>query len=63
MQILNETPINLIADEGFILTNGETYSTEVWLGKFDDPSNWHEIPIEEVPPDEQLTQNSFSISI
>ena len=55
MQILNETPINLIADEGFILTNGETYSTEVWLGKFDDPSNWHEIPIEEVPPDEQLT--------
>ena len=55
MQILNETPIHLIADEGFILTNGEIYSTEVWLGTIDSPSNWHEIPIEEVPPDEQST--------
>lgn len=52
MQILNENPIHLIADEGMILTNNEIYSTEVWLGKYDSPSNWHEVPIEEVPQDE-----------
>lgn len=48
MQIIYENPIHLIADDGFILTDGETYSTDVWLGKFDSPSNWHEIPLEEV---------------
>ena len=55
MQIFYENPIHIIADENKILTNGETYSTEIWLGKFDSPSNWHEIPIEEVPQDEQPT--------
>lgn len=51
MIILNENPIHLIAEENMILTDGKTFSTEVWLGKLDSPSNWHEIPIEEVPPD------------
>ena len=45
----------LTADEGYILTNGECYSTYVVLGIYDSPSNWHEIPIEEVPIDEQST--------
>lgn len=45
----------LIANDGFILTNGECYSTYVILGIYDAPSNWHEIPIEEVPTDEQST--------
>lgn len=49
MQIIYENPIHLIADEGKILTDGESYSTEVWLGNLDSPSNWHEV---EVPPDE-----------
>lgn len=45
----------LTAEEGFILTNGETYSNEVYLGIYDNPSNWHEILIQEVPPEnEQL---------
>ena len=49
MQIIYENPIHLIADEGKILTDGESYSTEVWLGNLDSPSNWHEV---EVPQDE-----------
>lgn len=52
MQISNTNPIELLADEGMILTNGESYSTLVVLGIYDSPSNWHEVPIEEVPPDE-----------
>lgn len=52
MQILYENPIHLIADENMILTDGETYTTEAWLAKIDSPSNWHEVPIEEVPQDE-----------
>lgn len=51
MKILNENPIHIIADDGMILTDGETYSTEVWLGKIDSPSNWHEVPQEEAPKD------------
>lgn len=52
MQIIYENPIHLIADENMMITNGEIYSTEVWLGALDSPSNWHEVPIEEVPPNE-----------
>ena len=33
----------LIAAEGMILTNGETYGKEIFLGSGDDVSNWHEI--------------------
>ena len=31
------------ADEGKILTNGETFSKKVFLGKLDTPDNWREI--------------------
>ena len=34
----------LTASEGMMLTNGETYSTQVYLGIHDSPDNWHEIP-------------------
>lgn len=44
----------LIADEGKILTNGDIYASFVYLGIYDSPSNWHEIPIEEVPQDERI---------
>ena len=37
----------LIASEGRMLTNGETYATKVWLGDWDSPDNWREIPREE----------------
>lgn len=39
----------LTAEEGMILTNGETYSDCVYLGIYDSPNNWHEIIISEVP--------------
>ena len=42
----------LEADEGYVLTNGETYSTVVYLGINDSPENWHEIPESEVPTDD-----------
>ena len=43
--------ITLKASEGMVLTNGEIYSTQVYLGIYDSPENWHEIPIDEVPPE------------
>ena len=39
-------------EEGYTLTNGETYSKKVYLGINDSPENWHEIPDEEVPETE-----------
>ena len=42
----------LLAEEGYFLTNGEIYCTHLFLGKYDSPSNWQEIPLEEVPQDE-----------
>ena len=38
----------LIATPGMVLTNGETYSTEVYLGCNDSPENWREIKQEEI---------------
>ena len=35
--------IKLIASEGYVLTNGEVYGQEVYLGIYDSPENWHEI--------------------
>ena len=43
--------IKLEAEEGYVLTNGETYSTVVYLGINDSPENWREIPESEVPDD------------
>lgn len=45
----------LTAEAGMILTNGEIYSEQVYLGIYDSPNNWHEIPEDEVPenPSEQ----------
>ena len=35
--------IKLTASEGHILTNGEAYGKEIYLGCNDKPENWHEI--------------------
>ena len=37
----------LIPSEGMVLTNGEAYSKEVYLGCNDSADNWHEITEEE----------------
>lgn len=33
----------LTASDGHVLTNGEAYGKEIWLGANDTPDNWHEI--------------------
>lgn len=33
----------LTASDGFVLTNGEAYGREIYLGVNDSPENWHEI--------------------
>lgn len=35
--------MKLTASEGMILTNGEAFGTEIYLGKNDVVENWHEI--------------------
>ena len=43
---LIETVIELrkiTASEGMVLTNGDAYSKEIYLGKNDKAENWHEI--------------------
>ena len=35
--------IKLTASDGYVLTNGEAYGKEIYLGKFDSPDNWYEI--------------------
>lgn len=43
---MTETKINitkLTASEGMVLTNGEAYGKEVYLGKNDKAENWYEI--------------------
>ena len=39
--------LKMKATDGMILTNGETYGVEVYLGSGDSPDNWWEIPEEE----------------
>ena len=37
----------LTASNGHVLTNGEAYGKEIYLGVNDAPENWHEITDEE----------------
>ena len=38
----------LVPEDGMFLTNNEVIAEcEVWLGKLDNKSNWHEITLEE----------------
>lgn len=41
------------SDEGKTLTNGQSYSKQVYLSKLDSPSNWYEIADDEVPEEER----------
>lgn len=38
---------HIIASEGTVLTNGEIYAAELWLGQGDTITNWREISKEE----------------
>ena len=41
----------LIAAAGMVYTDGEVYGKEIWLGVNDDPKNWNEVPVSEIPSD------------
>lgn len=45
----------IMPDDGMILTNGETFSKKVYLGIYDAPENWQEIPEEDQP--EEITDS------
>lgn len=50
MTISKNRPIQIVADKGKVLTNGEAYSSVggyIQLGVNDKPENWHEITVEE----------------
>lgn len=49
--IINDN--QLIAEENMALTNGEVYAITVYLGIYDSPSNWHEVPLTEVPQEDE----------
>ena len=54
----------LIAKDGFVYSNGETYSNVIRLGVNDSADNWHEVPEEEVqiveePQDETATEEDY----
>lgn len=56
---MKQSPIQIIVlepEDGYVLTNGETYSTRVYLGVNDSPENWHEIPESEVPEENTLSE-------
>ena len=50
-------PQMLIAGEGKMLTNGETYTSVVYLGKDENPDNWQEINADEVPVETESEVN------
>lgn len=43
MKTENINIIKLTATDGYVLTNGEAYGKEIYLGCNDKPENWHEI--------------------
>ena len=46
-------PKMIIADEGKVLTNGEVYTSVVYLGVDEKIDNWSEINEEDVPKTEE----------
>lgn len=46
-------PRMLIADEGKTLTDGDTYSNVVYLGKDENPDNWQEVDESDVPEEKE----------
>lgn len=51
----------ITASTGMVLTNGETYSKEIYLGVNDKPENWREITEEEYQHiiDEQNKEDDY----
>ena len=46
----------LIADNGYVYTNGETYGESIYLSALDSPANWWQIPVDEIPEATEETE-------
>lgn len=46
----------LIADDGYVYTNGETYGESIYLSVLDSPANWWQIPVDEIPEATEETE-------
>ena len=46
------TLTTLVTEESFTLINEEVYEKQIYLGKYNSPSNWRKIPDSEVPVEE-----------
>ena len=57
----NITLIKLIASDGMVLTDGESYGKEIYLGVNDTIDRWSEIPESEVPNQNELENNPIDI--
>lgn len=51
----------LVPEDGMFLTNNEVIAEgEVWLGKLDSESNWHEVTLEEKAAIEKQLEDNLS---
>ena len=54
MKVIQDLMTILEPEEGYLLTDGQNYSDKVFLGIHASPSDWWEVPIEEVNLDERV---------
>ncbi len=55
--MITETQTILKAEEGMMLTNGETFGKVVYIGKNDNKNNWQEITVEEANELQKLEES------
>lgn len=60
MKIIQDLMIILEPEEGCLLTDGITYTDKVYLGCNSSSSEWKDIKIEEVPPNELVIEDNLS---
>ena len=53
MKTENITLVKLTASDGMMLTDGESYGREIYLGTNDMADRWREIPEAEVPKQDE----------
>lgn len=53
MKTENITMVKLTASDGMVLTDGESYGKEVYLGVNDTADRWSEIPEADVPKQDE----------
>ena len=59
--MITEKQTVLKAEEGMMLTNGETFGKVVYIGKIDNENNWREITLEEAEELQKLKESEESV--